>query len=232
MLYLRDNTRAGMFRKNTHSLVTEAAGLVFSNPLGMPYALRKRRFACFHRAPSTGFLVMTPPASGSVLPWVKGLKTALPEGSVVAVDIHTDIVRTFSLVYDFADFIIVDPDSDSGIGATDLADIVALVDELVSLRLCYEHYTPVFLRLTHGITHDEIQALLDTCRLSGLDGVVVPTLPMLAQVREITLGRVPVICMVQNPEDGLKALQNGASLLEARPGFKGVKKLLKILETQ
>ena len=43
----------------------------------------------------------------------------------------SDIVRTFSLVYDFADLIIIDPDSDNGIDSPDLSDTVALMDERV-----------------------------------------------------------------------------------------------------
>lgn len=220
-----------MFRSNSKILETEVAGLVFPNPIGIPYALKHRRFDFLHPAPKAGFLIITPP-SGNVLSWIKGLKTALPGDAILAVDITTDIVRTFSLIYDFADIIIVNPDSDSGIDAADLADTVSLLDELVSLRLCYEQYTPVFLRLTHGITQEELHTLLESCRLSGLDGVVVSTLPMMARVKELTQGRLPVLCMVQNPEEALQALQEGASLLETRPGFHGMKKLLKTLEKQ
>ena len=218
-----------MFRKNTKSLEVEVSGLVFQNPLGVPYTLKKRRFKCFHPAPKAGFLLLTPPQN-DVLAWIKALQTELPEGAILAVDVHTDIIRTFSLVYDFADFIIVDPDSDSGIGATDMADIVALLDEVVSLRLCYEQYTPVFLRLSHGITPEELHSLLETCQMSGLDGVVVPTSAMVARVMDITQGRVPVIGMAQNPEEALQNLQEGACLVEAGPLFRGVKSLLKKLE--
>ena len=106
------------------------------------------------------------------------------------------------------------------------------MEELVSLRLCYERYTPVFLRLSHGSTPEELHTLLDTCQLSGVDGVVVPTLSMIYKVRELTLGRVPVICQIQDVEEGLMALHEGVSLLEAKPGFKGLNKLLKMLEKQ
>lgn len=219
-----------MFRKGSKNLETEVSGVVFPNPVGIPFSLKKRPLEWLHPAPKAGFLMLTPPKT-DILPWVKGLRSN-GGGAVLAVDISTDIVRTFSLVYDFADLLIIDPDTDSGIDATDLSDTVSLLEELVSLRLCYEHYTPVFLRLRHGITPDELHTLLDTCQLSGLDGVVVPSLAMFYKVRDITLGRVPVICMVQNPEESLLALQEGASLLEAKPGFKGLDKLLKTLEKQ
>lgn len=218
-----------MFGKNTKNLETEVSGLVFQNPLGVPYILKKRRFKCFRPAPKAGFLLLTPPKE-NILAWIKALQTELPDHPVLAVDVNFDIIRTFSLVYDFADIIIINPDSDNGIGATDMADTVALLDEIVSLRLCYERYTPVFLRLSHGITPEELHSLLDTCQLSGLDGVVAPTSAMVARVMDITQGRVPVIGTAQNPEEALQTLQEGACLVETTPGFRGVKKLLKRLE--
>ena len=220
-----------MFRNSSKNLETEVAGLVFKNPLGIPYVLKKRSFLCPNCAPNAGFVLLTPP-SDNVVGWIKGLKSHSREDSLLALDLKADIVRTFSLVYDFADFLVIDPDTDNGIDAADLSDTVALLEELVSLRLCYEHYTPVFLRLTHGITPEELQTLLNTSRLSGLDGVAVPTLSLYYKVRELTDGRVPVICMVQDVEEGLLALHEGVSLLEAKPGFKGLNKLLKKLEKQ
>ncbi|MBR4741260.1 MAG: hypothetical protein IK074_08875 [Bacteroidales bacterium] len=219
-----------MFGKSSKSLETEVAGLVFPNPVGVPYSLKKHRFSCFHRAPKAGFFLLTPPKE-NVLPWIKGLESN-PGDALLVVNINTDIVRTFSLVYDFAHLLVIAPDSDNGIDATDLADTVDLLEELVSLRLCYERYTPVFLRLSHGSTPEELHTLLDTCQLSGVDGVVVPTLSMFYKVRELTLGRVPVICQIQDVEEGLMALHEGVSLLEAKPGFKGLSKLLKKLEKQ
>ena len=223
-----------MFGNSSKILETEVAGLVFSNPLGIPYSMdRHRRLCALHTAPKAGFLVLTPPKD-NVLTWIQRLKTECVSGPLKAVNVKSDIVRTFSLVYDFADLIIIDPDSDNGIDSPDLSDTVALMDELVSLRLCYEYYTPVFLRLTHGLTPEELHTLLDTSQLSGLDGVVVPSLAVAASVKEMTLGRFPVICRVQSPEEGLQAHQEGAVLLEAAPNFRGIgiKKLLKKLEKE
>lgn len=219
-----------MFRKNVQNLQVEVAGLVFPSPVGVPFVIRKKRCNWFHKAPEAGFLVLTPPSHEEVLPWIKGL-TSEPESTILAVDIKTDIVRIFSLVYDFADFIIIDPDSDMGIDAVDISDTQSLLDELVSLRLCYERYTPVFLRLAHGTSHEELKILLGACQLNGLDGVVVSHASMVKEVREITLGRVPVICRVSSPEEGLKALDGGASLLEL-PDCKPLPRLLSALENK
>ena len=129
----------------------EVAGLIFQNPVGMPYTIKKRRFSLFCRAPKAGFLTLTPPKE-QVLAWIRGLEGEKFGESLIAVNISRDIVRNFSLVYDFPAFIILDPDSDNGIGATDISDTQVLLDEIVSLRLCYERFTPIFLRLSHGCT--------------------------------------------------------------------------------
>lgn len=215
--------------KGSHLLQKEVSGLVFTNPVGMPYTIKKRRFSLFHCVPKAGFLTLTPPKE-QILSWIQSLEQEKTGGCLLAVNIRTDIVRTFSLVYDFPAFIIIDPDSDNGIGASDISDTQVLLDELVSLRLCYERYTPFFLRLSHGLTEEELAYLLGSCQLAGIDGVVVPTPQMVARVREITLGRLPIIGMAGNQEEALQALDNGASLVEVATSSIGLKKLVKTLE--
>lgn len=215
--------------KGSHLLQKEVSGLVFTIPVGMPYTIKKRRFSLFHRAPKAGFLTLSPPQE-QVLSWIRGLEQEKTGSCLLAVNIRTDIVRTFSLVYDFPAFIIVDPDSDNGIDASDISDTQVLLDELVSLRLCYERYTPLFLRLSHGLSEEELHCLLSSCQLSGIDGVVVPSPQMITRVREITKGRLPVIGMARNQEEALQAFDNGASLLEVQMGSIGLKKLVKTLE--
>ena len=204
-----------MFGKGEQNLQLELAGLVFPNPVGIPYQIHKRRFNWLHKAPDAGFFTLNPPQE-NVLAWIKGL-TSEPESRILAVNISSDIIRTYSLVYDFADFIIVDPDSDQGIDAADISDTHSLLDELVSLRLW------------HGLSPEELENLLGTCQLNGLDGVVIPSLAMLSRVREITLGRLPIICSVKSAEEGLEALREGAVLVEL-PSKKCLNTLLDSLE--
>ena len=214
----------------SQNLVKEVAGLVFANPVGMPYTIKKRRFSLFQHVPKAGFLTLTPP-NESVLAWIRGLDKEQFGDCRLAVDLNSDIVRNFSLVYDFADFIIVDPDSDNGIGARDISDTQVILDELVSLRLCYERYTPFFLRLKHGLSEEELQYLLGACRLAGIDGVAAPA-QLVPRINAITQGRLPVIAAAESPEKAIQALQEGASLLEVNIGPLGLKNLLKTLEKQ
>lgn len=214
----------------SQNLVKEVSGLVFANPVGIPYTIKKRRFSLFHRIPKAGFLTLTPP-NESVLAWIRGLDKEKFGSSLLAVDLSSDIVRNFSLVYDFADLIIVDPDSDNGIGARDISDTQVILDELVSLRLCYERYTPFFLRLKHGLSEEELQYLLGACRLAGIDGVAAPA-QLVPHINALTQGRLTVIATLDGPEKAAQALQEGASLLEVNIGCRGLKKLLKTLEKQ
>lgn len=207
----------------------ELVGLKFSNPVGVieTFDLSKKWYRIRCKA---GFRVLTPPKD-NVLEWITNLQD-FRKDTLLAVNLNVDIVRCFSLVYDFADFIIIDPDSDNGISSPDIADTAELLDEIVNLRLCYERYTPIFLRLSHAHTPDEIPPLLSCARLSGLDGIVAPT----PQKVQLTLaecqGRLPVIGVAQTPEEGMEELQSGASLLETSLGPLGLAKLLNLINKQ
>lgn len=217
------------FKSHTQVLQTDAFGLSFANPLGCVVPLAQiPRSSRFHDNP--GFLTLTPPQD-HVLPWTRSLQN-VSRNLVLAVDLTTDIVRNFSLVYDFADLIIIDPDTDGGIGAIDISDTRLLLDELVSLRLCYEHYTPVLLRFSHGLTQEELQTLLSACQMGGIDGVVVPAGRMLRETLDITLGRLPAVANVENAEQALQALQDGACLVETRLRPAQLHRVLKTLEKQ
>ena len=209
------------------SLALEVAGLNFANPVGLlqgPEGLKK----CPLWAPKAGFTIAIPPKD-HLIEW----SIQLPKitDGVLAINLSSDIVRSFSLLYDFAHLIILDPDADNGIRSADISDITELIDEIVSLRLCYERYTPVFLRLSHAETPDDIRPLCSYARLAGLDGLVAPD----AEKVRLTLAecqyRVPVIGVAENAETALQELQDGASLVQTQLGPLALRKLLKTLET-
>ena len=202
-----------MFLFGSHkrkALDTSVAGLAFKNPLGLRQSPNIRQLReC--RTFGAGFVTLTPP-DDNVLNWILGLQEYRRK-TVLAVNVSTDLARSFSLVYDFSDLIIIDSDGDRGIDSTDISDTTLLLDEVVNLRLCYEHYTPIALRLSHGHTPDEIHTLLSHCRLSGIDAVVVPA-KKVGMVLEETQHRYPVIGSADSAEEALECLQAGASLAE------------------
>lgn len=209
------------------SLALEVAGLNFANPVGLtqgPEGLRKRPLC----APKAGFVVATPPQE-NLIDWITKLQEFTEQG-VIAVNLRTDIVRSFSLLYDFAHFIIIDPDSNNGIRSADISDITELIDEIVSLRLCYERYTPIFLRLSQAETPEELHPLCSYARMSGLDGLVAPDPQRVRITLEECQHRMPVIGFAKNAEEALQELQDGASLVQTELRSLGLGKLLKTLE--
>lgn len=217
-------------KKPQQNLVREVSLLQFRLPAGFrassenPIFPAKKRFL-------PGFLTLSPPES-RVLEWSTTL-APYREKCILAINLSRDITRQFSLVYDFADLIIIDPDADNGIASPDLSDITALLDELISLRLCYEQFTPIYLRLAEGLTPEEIRALLSACRLSGIDGVVAPGIRKVRFCLEETKGRYPIVGSgARTPEEALEQLQAGAVLVETQLRPIPFVRLVKLLENQ
>lgn len=209
------------------SLALEVAGLNFANPVGLTQGAEGLK-KCPLFAPKAGFIVATPPKE-NLIDWITKLQDLTQQG-VIAVNLCNDIVHTFSLLYDFAHFIIIDPDSNNGIRSADISDMTELIDEIVSLRLCYERYTPIFLRLSHAETPQELHPLCSYARLSGLDGLVAPDPERVRMTLEECQHRVPVIGVAQNAETALEELQDGASLVQTDLSSLALGKLLKTLE--
>ena len=218
-----------LFGHKKKALDVSLLGLNLKNPAGL------RQFPNFRqlrdcRTYGAGFVTLTPP-SENVLNWILGLQEYRKK-TVLAVNVSTDLSRSFSLVYDFSDLIIIDPDGDQGIDSPDISDTSVLLDEVISLRLCYEKYTPIALRLSHGHTPDEIRALLDHCRLSGIDAIVAPGSRKVKMVVGETQGRMPVIGTADTYEEALACFQAGATLVENNLNPFAFTKLLKTLSHQ
>ena len=209
------------------SLALEVAGLNFTNPVGLLQGAEGLR-KCPLWAPKAGFIVATPPKE-NLIEWITKLQEFARQNTI-AVNLTNDIVHSFSLLYDFAHFIILDPDSDNGIRSADISDITELIDEIVGLRLCYERYTPVFLRLSHAETPGELRPLCSHARMSGLDGLVAPDPARVRMTLEECQHRMPVIGVAQNAEEALQELQDGASLVQTELGSLALRKLLRTLE--
>ena len=205
------------FRKKK-VLDMQCLGLDFKNPIGI------RDVSLGGRA---GFVTMTQPQD-RILDWILKIQEVRNK-TVLATNVSMDLAKTFSLVYDFSDLIMIDPDGDHGIDSPDISDTSVLLDEIVSLRLCYEHYTPIAFRLSHGHTPDEIDELVNHCRLSGIDAIVAPGVHKVAHIIEMTQGRLPVIGQADSQEEALECLNAGACLVETSLGPIGLAKLIKTL---
>ena len=216
-------------RRNKKLLDRELIGLKFANPVGLfePSANLKK---CSRSHFGAAFITLTAPKK-DILDWISNLQK-IREKTILAVNLRWDIVRSFSLVYDFADFIIIDPNSDNGISSPDISDTAQLLDEIVNLRLCYERYTPILLRLCNEDTPEEIHPLVSCARLCGLDGIVAPNPGKVRITLEECLSRMPVIGVAGTPEEALEELQYGAHLVETSLRPLALARLMKLLKKQ
>ena len=207
-----------LFRKgNNKVLEKEVSGILFPNPVGSTQPCK-----------SASFIVVTPPKD-NVIGWISAIRQQY-KGKRIVVDISEDIQRNFSLSYDFADIIVINPNKKDGINAMDISDIVSMMDSLLALRLCYEKYTPVYLRISERTTPEELDMLLSYSRLSGVDGLVCDGIVRVRNILDLTQKRIPVIGSTDNQEEALQILEAGASLVEINAGLLSAKKIIKILE--
>lgn len=91
------------------------------------------------------------------------------------VEIRKDYESAFSLVYDFVDFITVNVSCPNVKGLQDLQDISYLsdmIDPLLELRLCYDRYKPLLIKVSPDIPKEELDDIIHYCMLSGVDGIV------------------------------------------------------------
>ncbi len=221
-----------VFKRHFRGLEREVSGIRFSNPVGLARPADLRRIHHPFPRPVAGFLTLEPDQS-NFLEWIHRLPALREEeGALVAVNLRKDIERSFSLVYDFADFIIIDLDSNDGIGSSDLSDIPLVLDELLNLRLCYDGYTPVFLRLPTVLDAEEMHSVLSYCMLSGINGILAEGLGTVLSVLEQIQGRIPLVGTALSAEEGHAMLQAGVSLTELRTRPSEARKLLKILEKE
>ena len=148
------------------------------------------------------------------------------------------IIRQFSLLYDFADCFVIDINRESGLSSLDdFSDWIDILDELLSLRLYYERYKPILVRIAPGHDEEQMRRILDFVLRSGFDGIVAPGLAKVRFCAEYTQKRLPIVGSgaITSPEEALALLQAGASLIEVAQGLPGkprrtAKSLLKAID--
>lgn len=220
-----------LFKSHFKGLNQEVSGLRFSNPAGV---FRKGESARIRSLTGLGLGFLTvSPDSRDILRWIQQVVSQRRgQDTLLGVNLRKDIERSFSLVYDFADFLVIDTNSNGGIDSPDVSDIPVLLDELLNLRLCYEQYTPIFLRLPIGLTPEELHTILSYCQLSGVNGVVATGIGNVRQVLEFTQRRLPVTGCSTSPEEAALMLREGASLVEMEVRPSVALKLLKTMEKE
>ncbi len=90
-------------------------------------------------------------------------------------DAAKDYEKAFGLLYDFVDMFVVNVSCPNVVGLTALQDITFLgeiVDKLLDLRMYYDNYKPILLKVSPDLSHQQLDEIIDYCLRSGIDGIV------------------------------------------------------------
>lgn len=90
-------------------------------------------------------------------------------------DAAKDYEKGFGLLYDFVDMFVVNVSCPNVMGLTALQDITFLseiVDKLLDLRMYYDTYKPILLKVSPDLSHQQLDEIIDYCLRSGIDGIV------------------------------------------------------------
>lgn len=206
-----------------HKQETEVFGIPFQNPIGLAGA--DPRGIYYNQIADYGFgFVLTGPFSArsgkaalkaSIAEIVKnkpGTRIAAILSNTAHLDedsIEKDYVTSFSMFYDFVDFFLVEmfsknPDS-----------IEEIIDELVALRLCYDSYKPIVIKLPKDILDEDADIVVANARISGIDGIAAYGADQSTRLVGLTEGRLPILGISDStdPAEGGRILDGGASLL-------------------
>lgn len=234
-----------LHRQEHASLAREVFGLRFQHPIGLAPVLERQvdlLDECGDLGFSfTGFIPGNTPIN-TIAKRLQERKSPI----VVAVELRAenaleeqakkDLVRQFSLLYDFADCFILDINRESGLSSLDdFSDWTDLIDELLNLRLCYEKYRPILLRIPTSYTEEQVARVLDFCLLSGLDSIVAPGVAKVRFCADYSKGHLPIVGSgaITMPEEAIELMQAGAVLIEVGQG-KGpatAKRLLQAIDS-
>ena len=90
-------------------------------------------------------------------------------------DAAKDYETSFGLLYDFVDMFVINISCPNVVGLTSLQDINFLsdiVDRLLSLRMYYDEYRPILLKVSPDLSHQQLDEIIDYAMRSGIDGIV------------------------------------------------------------
>ena len=90
-------------------------------------------------------------------------------------DAAKDYESAFALLYDFVDMFVVNVSCPNVVGLTSLQDISFLseiVDKLLNLRMYYDEYRPILLKVSPDLSKEQLDDIVDYCLRSGIDGIV------------------------------------------------------------
>ena len=90
-------------------------------------------------------------------------------------DASKDYESSFALLYDFVDMFVINISCPNVSGLSDLQDVSFLsdiVDKLLELRMYFDDYRPILIKVSPDISHQQLDEIIDYCLMSGVDGIV------------------------------------------------------------
>lgn len=90
-------------------------------------------------------------------------------------DIIRDYTKSFAYLYDFVDMFTINVSCPNVKGLQSLQDanyLSDIIDPLLDLRICYDRYKPILVKVSPDIPDEELDGILDYCMMSGIDGIV------------------------------------------------------------
>jgi dihydroorotate dehydrogenase len=220
------------FRREHPALEREVFGIHFRHPVGLAPVL-ERQAELLDVCDSIGYSFTGVIPGDMPVQTVAEFLQARKSPIIASVELRAEgaseeeamqaLVRRFSLLYDFADYFVIDINRESGLSSLDdFSDWTALLDELLSLRLYYERYKPILLRIAPGHSTEQMTRILDFCLMSNIDGIIAPGAAKVRFCVEYTHNRIPVVGSgaVTSPEEALALLEAGATLIEVAQGIR------------
>ncbi|MBQ0024837.1 MAG: hypothetical protein KBT00_03840 [Bacteroidales bacterium] len=186
-------------------------GLKFRNPVGIAAGVDKNgEYYDILSNYGASFVEIGP--MRDVLPAIRNLQENEPDTIVFANLVNTDIERSFSLVYDFVDAIVLNVSNHSTVST--------VIDRLVTLRRYSDEYRPILFKVAVDMGDEQLKEGIGYVLGSGLDGMMVPS-SRVRQVVELSQGLFPVIAVGEfnNPVEVRQALDDGARLVAVRDTF-------------
>ena len=124
-------------------------------------------------------------------------------------EIAARLRRKFSLMYDFADIFVI--------RIEDNRNLLDIIDPILDTRICYDSYKSLIISQEGDISDSELEAVLKSCMLLGIDGIRVDA-KKISKIKSLCASRIHIIATgdISTPEQALSALDDGADLLELK----------------
>lgn len=164
-----------------------------------------------------------------------------PKSLIIAANIGKDVAtgreaakydyeKSFSLLYDYVDMFVVNLEGQTPQETIDLQDIDYLgdiLDHLLSLRLYYDGYKPILIKINHTAHDYAIQDILEYSMKYGIDGVIADankledTVALVKKIKAISGNILPIVASggVLHSSHAFSLIEAGASLISLNSAF-------------